>query len=73
MSTLRKLQEANDLVIEALDILNELENESLEEYYGYSLEIIKQQLDIFSENNEGYSGNTSLSDIIVEEGNNWNS
>src|SRR5690606_12591657 len=48
------------------------ENSSLERYYGYSLQIICQELIRFSDNAAGYLGkNTNLLEIIEDEGNTW--
>lgn len=48
------------------------ENQSLEEEFGYSLEIIIQELNRFSDNSRGYQGNNaSLEEIIEDEATNW--
>ena len=78
MTTLEKLQLAFELVKKAENIINDIkndkdENESLLSYYGYSLEIIQQQLHIFSNNRYGYLvGDTNIKQIIDSEGDNWN-
>tara|TARA_R110000822_G_scaffold127454_1_gene262930 strand:- start:1172 stop:1411 length:240 start_codon:yes stop_codon:yes gene_type:complete len=73
---LEKLQDAFDKMKEAEEIIEELRKDkdsSLDEYYGYSLEIIEAQLNQFSDNSVGYVGmNTNLKEIIDSEGENWN-
>ncbi|MBX2925944.1 MAG: hypothetical protein KF746_27360 [Chitinophagaceae bacterium] len=76
MTTIEKLQEAMKHMQEAERLVNEAKNEnhSLDRYYGYSLQIISQELIIFSDNSAGYLGrNTNLQEIIVAEGKDWNS
>jgi hypothetical protein len=78
MKTQEKLQLAFELMKKAEDILyniqnNKEENEDLLSYYRYSLEIIRQQLNIFS-NNSGYylTRDVNLQEILDSEGDNWN-
>lgn len=74
MTTLEKLEEALNHMQEANSLINDAkkENSSLERYYGYSLEIISQELVRFSDNNRGYLGrNTNLQEIIEAEGETW--
>ena len=73
-STLEKLEEAMELMKQAESLVKEAkkENESLSDYYGYSLDIIAQELNQFSDNSKGYIGrNKCLEDIINAEGENW--
>ena len=74
MTTFDKLYEALEKMQEAIELIEEAseENESLSDYYGYSLEIITQELNRFSDNSRGYLGrNTCLQDIIDDEGEKW--
>jgi hypothetical protein len=77
MKTLDKLQLAFELMRKAEDIINEIrfnkeENKSLLNYYGYGLEIIQQQLDIYTDNSRYYlTRNTNLEEILNSEGDNW--
>jgi hypothetical protein len=77
MKTLDKLQLAFELMRKAEDIINEIrfnkdDNESLLGYYGYGLEIIQQQLDIYTDNSRYYlTRNTNLEEILNSEGDNW--
>lgn len=74
MDTLEKLEEAIDLMKQAEEILESVkeENQSLDDYYGYSIQIIIQELNKFSDNSCGYIGsNASLEEIIESEGDNW--
>ncbi|MBX3253304.1 MAG: hypothetical protein KF862_04100 [Chitinophagaceae bacterium] len=76
MTTLEKLREALQHMQEAGRLVNESkkENHSLDKYYGYSLQIISQELIRFSDNSAGYLGrNTNLQEIIDTEGENWHS
>jgi hypothetical protein len=78
MKTLEKLELAFELMKKAENTINDIkndkdENESLLGYYGYSLEIIQQQLHIFSNNRYGYFvGDTNIKQIIDSEGDKWN-
>ncbi len=75
MTQLQKLKEAMALMKDAERIIESLmdnNEDSLNEYYGYSLQIIQQQLNNFSDNSSGYGGNTSIEEIIESEGYNWN-
>jgi hypothetical protein len=78
MKILEKLQLAFELMKKAEDIINDIrnnkeENQSLLRYYGYSLEIIQQQLNIFSDNSGYYLTNdVNLQGIIDSEGQDWN-
>ena len=75
MTQLEKLQEAMVLMKDAEGIIESLmanDEDSLNEYYGYSLQIIQQQLNKFSDNSCGYGGNTSIEEMIESEGYNWN-
>jgi len=78
MKTLEKLQLAFELMKKAEEIINDIkndkdENESLLDYYGYSLEIIQQQLNIFSDNRKGYlTHDTNIKEIVDSEGERWN-
>jgi hypothetical protein len=78
MKTLEKLQLVFELMKKAEEIINDIkndkdENESLLDYYGYSLEIIKQQLNIFSDNRNGYlTHDTNIKEIVDSEGERWN-
>lgn len=75
MSQLERLQEALELMKEAEEIVEELmedEQDSLNEYYGCSLQIIKQELNKFSDNSNCYMGrNSNLEDIMESHGENW--
>lgn len=76
MITLEKLQEALQHMQEAKRLVNEAskENHSLDKYYGYSLQIISQELIIFSDNSAGYLGrNTNLQEIVDAERKDWRS
>lgn len=76
MTALEKLQEALQHMQEAERLVNEAKNEnhSLDKYYGYSLQIISQELTRFSDNRAGYLGrNTNLQEIIDAEGEHWHS
>lgn len=73
-NALEKLQEANDLMKQAERLVNEARdsNSSLRSKYGYSLQIIEQELNQFSDNSRGYlSRNTTLEEIIESEGRKW--
>lgn len=75
MNTLDQLTEAMDLMKQAEQLLIEAnkQNKSLSDYYGYSMEIIIQELNRFSDNSRCYQGNNnSLEDIINAEGEDWN-
>ena len=68
------LQEAIKKVRQARELVQEAKkNESLDDYYGYSLILIDQYLDIFSSNEGGYVGNnTSIEDVLEGMGEgNW--
>lgn len=77
MKTIDKLQLAFELMKKAEEIISEIkknkeENKSLLSYYGYSLEIIEQQLNIFSDNSKNYlTRNTNLEEILNMLGDNW--
>ena len=75
MTQLDKLHKALELMKEAEDIIEDLNDDdenSLNEYYGYSLQVIAQELNKFSDNSCGYlHGNTTLEEIIEAEGDNW--
>jgi hypothetical protein len=74
MNALEMLREAFEKMKEAEQLVKDARqsNESLDDYYGYSLRIIEQELNSFSDNSNGYSGgNTPLSDIIEGAGVNW--
>lgn len=76
MTTLEKLEEAMQHMQEAKRLIFEAksENYSLEKHYGYSLQIISQELVRFSDNRAGYLGrNTNLQEIINAEGEHWES
>lgn len=78
MKTQEKLQLAFELMKKAEEIINDIrnekeENKSLLRYYGYSLEIIQQQLNIFSDNSRYYLTNdVNLQGILDSEGQDWN-
>ena len=75
MDALEKLSKAMELMKEAQELVEaaQAESESLSDYYGYSLTTTAQQLDIFGANDRCYmTCNTSLEEIIEEEGNHWN-
>jgi hypothetical protein len=75
MSAKEKLEKALELMKEAESLIKEADkqNESLNGHYGYSLEIIAQELNNFSDNSMGYIGrNTCIKDIIENEGDKWN-
>lgn len=74
MSKLEKLYKIQELMKEAEGLVEEVnvEGSSLNEYYGYSLEIIKQELHRFSDNAMGYTGrNTCIEEICDGEGTEW--
>ena len=74
MDALEKLEKAREHMEEARILISEAnsENESLENYYGYSLTIVEQQLDIFSSNERNYmTSSTNLEEIIEGEGDKW--
>lgn len=75
MDALLKLQQAVQHMKDAEQLINEakLANESLEQHYGYSLDIIAQELNKYSDNSRGYhmKFNTSLDEIINAEGSAW--
>jgi hypothetical protein len=66
MTTEQLLQEAIEKVQEARELIERAkENESLDEYYGYSIQIIDQEFDRFCTNEKCYMGrNTSLEEIV---------
>lgn len=67
-----KLNIAKHLMKEAERILESIDNDSLEGHYGYSKEIIQQQLNMFSDNSSGYMGrNTPIDEIINSMGDDW--
>lgn len=71
MTTIEKLQEAMQHMQEAERLVTAAKNEnhSLYRYYGYSLQIISQELIIFTDNSAGYlRRNTNLQEIIDAEG-----
>jgi nitrogenase molybdenum-iron protein alpha/beta subunit len=77
MTTFEKLVVARDLMKQAESILNEIEinpeNTSLIKKYGSSIHVIKQQLNMFSDNTNRYvTGDTNLEEIIENESINWN-
>lgn len=74
MSTTEKLEKAIDLIKEAESLLKEVkENKSLDSYYGYTLELISSQLNIITGNSRHYvTGDTTLEEILGDEGTNWN-
>lgn len=63
MTTFDKLYGALEKIQEAIELIKEAneENESLSDYYGYSLKIMTQELNRFS----------YLQDIIDTEGEKW--
>lgn len=77
MKTLKKLQLAFELMKKAEEIIddirdNEDDNQSLMKYYGYSLEIIQQELNKFSDNSCYYlTRDVNLQEIIDSEGEKW--
>ena len=77
MKTLEKLELVNNLIKKSEEILNEIlknpENDSLTSYYGYTLKLIKQELNILSDNSHGYlTRDKSIEDVINAEGDEWN-
>lgn len=78
MKTQDKLQLAFELIKKAENIITNIQNEkegnkSLLNYYGYHIQIIKQQLNIFSDNSGCYlTGNVNLQEIIDSEAKYWN-
>ena len=72
---LKKLESVLSHMKEAEKIIEDLrtnEEDSLNNYYGYSLEIIQQQLNKLSDNSQGYLGRDScIGDIIESEGDKW--
>lgn len=65
MTTLEKLNIAMHLVKEAVAVIDSIDNESFDDYHGYSREIVVQQLDMFADNQRGTcSGNTNLEQMI---------
>jgi len=74
MNTTEKLQKALDLMKEAEQLVNEAkeENKSLKSYYGYSLLIVAQELNKFSDNSNYYmTRDTNLQEMIESEGSKW--
>ena len=74
MTQTERLQEAMALMKDAERIVESLmsnDEDSLNEYYGYSLHIIQQQLNKFSDDSLGYGGNASIKEMIESEGYNW--
>lgn len=77
MTTIEKLRLTKELMKTAENILDEIEedtqNKSLLSEYGYSIQIIKQQLNKLSDNSNYYFTNdVSLERIIDNLDNDWN-
>lgn len=77
MTTIEKLRLTKELMKTAENILDEIEkdsqNKSLLSEYGYSIQIIKQELNKFSDNSNYYFTNdVSLERIIDSLDNDWN-
>lgn len=75
MNTLEILREAKEHMKSAESLLKQAnrENTSLSDYYGYSLELMIQELNRMSDNSKGYQGHdTSLDEIIEAAGSDWN-
>ncbi len=73
-NALDKLHQAYELMKEAESLVAEVKtlSPSLAGYYGYSLDIIEQELHRMSDNHRGYLGrNTTLLEIIEAEGRKW--
>jgi hypothetical protein len=74
MNTLEKLQEALEHVKKAEDLIRQAKNEnvSLETYYGYSIEMIAQQLNKYGDASVYRDRNIgSLKEIVEAEGEKW--
>lgn len=73
MRTTDLLELAQQKMKEIEEILDEVQtNESLDDYYGYSINIIKQELKK-SNNGGGFlTSDKSIEDIIYGEGEKWN-
>jgi len=76
MTTLEKLDLAYSLIKKSEEILNkinkDIENDSLNNYYGYTIKILVQELNIISDNSKGYlTQDKSIMDIIESEGDKW--
>lgn len=77
MTTIEKLRLTKELMKTAENILDEIEkdsqNKSLLSCYGYSIQIIKQELNKLSDNSNYYFTNdVSLERIIDSLDNDWN-
>ncbi len=66
MNTEQLLQHAIELMNEAIEKIElAKQNESFDDYYGYSADIVIQELVRFSDNRKGYIGrNTTLEEMI---------
>ena len=75
MKQSEQLQEALDHVIEAESIITELmknSSDSLNNYHGYSLLLMQQQLNIMSGNKGWFlTKETTIEQIIAGEGDEW--
>jgi hypothetical protein len=74
MKTLSQLREAMEHMKSAESLLKQVkrENKSLDDYYGYSLELMMQELNRMSDNSKGYQGHdTCLDEIMEAAGSDW--
>lgn len=74
METLQVLREAMGHMKSAESLLKQAarENKSLSDYYGYSLELMIQELNRMSDNSKGYQGHdTCLDEIMEAAGSDW--
>lgn len=72
MRTSEKLQLAHDLVKEAESLLGSIDNESLQDFYGYSIDNHMAQLNMLSDNSRDFMGRQStLEEIKDASGDKW--
>lgn len=75
MNSTVELRQARDLMTKAGELIKKAttENPSLNAAYGYSLDVMEQQLHIMSTNERCYmTGDQNIDDILLKEGEDWN-
>jgi len=75
MTTTEILEEAKEKIQDAMALLKKAKkNESLSDYYGYTIGLMIQELDKVSENQAGYlTRDKNIQDILEVEGEKWTS
>jgi hypothetical protein len=75
MNSVVELREARDLMTKAGELIKKAtsENPSLNAAYGYTLDVMEQQLHIMSTNERCYmTADLCIDDVLMKEGEDWN-